>query len=317
MRTRPQQRGEERKMQRVILITLTCATLGACTAAVGTQDESLLNAPVDTTHKFDVGVCGKGLKADGVTCAGSKCSGTLIADNVVLTARHCVDAIAYQDAFCDSQFVGPLAAAMPVVTTSDSVKSPTAKWYTVQSIAREQTAGLCSDDVVLLTLGSKVPVSEARPARVDASKDYAKHPPTSVAIVGRGIVTDTPDGTDDGGLVRRILTNIPFVCATDDPAQPCNVVDFSSPPSNMFASPPAYFVIGASTDSGDSGSGVFDQKHFDQPSRAVFGVTSAGTYAEDFTPNFGLISRIDTHKDLIRGALHQAGHDDIGVEGDE
>ena len=292
-------------------VSLCLCVLASCNAAtenVGQDTEALLNAPLDTTHKFDVGVCAKGLRADG-TCKGGRCSGTLIAENVVLTARHCIQNIAYADPWCASTFTDPLSTLPTLVTTSDSVDVGTPKWYTVASALVEPSAGLCSDDVAVLILATSVPASEAQPVRVNVTKDYAMHWPKSVAIVGRGGTADSLEtGVVRDGLMRRILENIPFVCATNDATKPCNIVDFSSPPTNAFASGTDYFVIGASTVGGDSGSGVFDQKHFNKASRSVIGVTSAGTYGEDLTPNYGLISRIDTHKALIRDALGQAKH---------
>lgn len=287
----------------------------ACSAPSAPDDvrsvgADLLGAPVDPGHTFDVGVCAKGTKADG-TCAGGRCSGTLIASNVVLTARHCIDDIAYANDWCASTFTTPLSTATTLVTTSDSVRVGAPKWYPVKTRLVPQATTICANDLAILILESDVPGSEAKPVRVDASVDYAKHPPTSVAIVGRGGIVESMDGTfDSGNGLRRVLENVPFDCATNDPNAPCNVVDYSSPPSNMFASPPSYFVIGASLASGDSGSGVFDQKHFRTNGRlAVIGVSAAGTWGADGLPNHGLVSRLDTHKAFIKSALRQAGHE--------
>lgn len=308
-------------MLRAISAAVVCLVgVSACSApssptgdqpGVRTTDQGLIAAPVDPGHTFDVGVCANGLKANG-TCAGGRCSGTLIAPNAVLTARHCIDNIAYANDWCASTFTTPLSTATTLVTTSDSVRIGTPKWYEVQTRLVPSNDTICTDDIAILILKDDVPASEATPVRVDASYDYAKHPPTSVAIVGRGGIAQAMDGTfDNGNGLRRVLENIPFVCATDDPNAPCNVVDYSSPPTNTFASPPSYYVIGASVISGDSGSGVFDQKHFATNGRlAVMGVTAAGTWGADGLPNYGLISRLDTHKAFIKNALLQAGHGD-------
>lgn len=313
----------------LVASALSFGALGACNAAPPSADDSgsharnqgdvgvshapLLGAPVDPGHTFDVGVCAKGTKADG-TCAGGRCSGTLVGRNVVLTARHCVHDIAYADDWCASTFTGPLSSATTLVTTSDSVRIGTPKWYEVATTLVPPNNALCSDDLAVLILATPVPAYEASPVRVDASRDYAKHPPSSVAIVGRGAVAENMDGTvfDTGNGLRRILENVPFVCGTDDPSAPCNLVDYSSPPTNMFASPPSYLVIGPALGSGDSGSGVFDQRNFDHTLfPAIIGVSAAVTWGADGFTDFGLVSRLDTHKAFLRDSLRQAGCEDL------
>jgi hypothetical protein len=311
---------EKVNMPRAILSAILClAGLSACSASsspsgdareMRAANEHLLGAPADPGHTFDVGVCAMGTKADG-TCAGGRCSGTLIASNVVLTARHCIDDIAYANDWCASTFTTPLSSKTTLVTTSDSVRIGAPKWYEVQKRLVPANNTLCGDDLAILILATDVPASEANPVRVDPSFDYAKHPPTSVAVVGRGGIAEAIDGTfDNGSGLRRVLENIPFVCATNSANAPCNVVDYSSPPTNMFASPPSYYVIGASLASGDSGSGVFNQDHFHTNGRlAVMGVSVAGTWAADGLPNYGLVLRLDGHKGFIKDALLAAGHE--------
>ena len=108
---------------------------------------------------------------------------------------------------------------------------------------------------------------------------------------------------DDGGLQRRVQQHIPVQCAVDG-IDVCQVVDYSSPPSNQFTSPAGYLVIGGSVSPGDSGSGVFDQRDFGTPT--VIGVTSAATFGADGGLNHGLITRLDTHRDFLLDGMRRA-----------
>ena len=157
----------------------------------------LINAPLDPGHKFDVGICKGSLVPEGEpfagTCGvGEICSGTLIAPNVVLTARHCVSEIDVHADYCDSRFVGALPG-QTLVTTSSSVLVGTPKWYQVTSEHFPTEDRYCSGDVALLILAERVPAREARPAGVNLRRDFASRPPRSVAIVGRGIIDWTID----------------------------------------------------------------------------------------------------------------------------
>lgn len=297
-----------------ILAALACGCSSATPDADGTLGEArsdLLGAPVDAHHKWDVGICSGPLSGgDTGTCTKKRCSGTLVAPNVVLTAQHCVYGIDYAEAWCDSTFNGkPLTSATVRVTTADSVVVGTPSWTAVSEIHVPGNK-LCQDDIALLVLDGSIPWSEAFPVRMSLGRDVSKSTPSEVAIVGRGVIADSLDlstGVEtkvDGDLMRRVLEHVPFVCASSSAAG-CDVVDYSSPPTNMFKAPPSYFVIGASVTSGDSGSGVFDQRLFHLfPS--VIGITSAGTWDANGQPNFGLVTRLDIHKDFIKQTMKDA-----------
>lgn len=306
------------------MIVACSVVAAACASApesetTQTQDE-LINGQLDSAHKFDVGICAGPLVEAGLpnegTCARLRCSGTLIAPNLVLTARHCVSAIDQAGpGFCDGRFGAALGPTIRI-TTSESTRVGTPKWYTVKEQLFPAGNALCADDLALLVLDSAVPSAEARPATVSLFRNVAKAPPRKTVVVGRGVISEVLDLTTfatttvSGDFKRRILRDIPFDCATDDASKPCVTEDYSSPPTNSFDSPPGYFVIGQSTTGGDSGSGVFDQRWFDlsfaiwRP--AVLGVVSAGTYGSDGVPNHGLITRLDGHRAYILNGLRRA-----------
>ena len=290
----------------------------ACTDAVeprGQASSSLIGADPDPAHRFAVGICIGDLVAEGQpgagTCAGAACSGTLIAPNLVLTAHHCLRQIAFADPFCESTFTDDPFGSPVQVTVSSSVRVGNPIWLQVRSALLPPGRGVCSDDVALLILAEPVPSRVAQPVQVDVTRDLVLDPPSEVAIVGRGAINEFLDLAtgmlieEDGHLERRLREHIPFQCAANG-IETCDLVDYSSPPSNLFASPAGYLVIGSSVAPGDSGSGVFDQDQFEDERPSVIGVTSAVTFGPDGLLNHGLVTRLDTHREFVLDGMRQA-----------
>lgn len=275
---------------------LAVASTGSCSPApVPAPPEEITSSSAPVTggadtdlYPFAVSVCVPPTTKSNCNA----CSGTLIAPNLVMTARHCLFQTPGQVDCATSTFGAALGAenAIWVGTSSNALQSAVG-WHQSKKVFVPTKTGACGNDIALVVLADMIPAAEATPVEPAVQfplTDHARYA-TDFTVLGYGLT----NGCSGNAGRRRIRENIRVRCLPGDPAIACPV-----------GQAPEEMVVGAGLCPGDSGSGDFEQTSFDSGKPVVFGISvrSGGGH-------IGIATRTDAWRDLIVQAATFAAAD--------
>lgn len=157
--------------------------------------EAIVGGQPDTTSHAVIGI---------ITREGELCSGSLILPNLVLTARHCVAALASDSVQCGVSMFGAVHPASDFAISwdanlRDNIDDSTV--YRASSVRVPPDPGVCGNDIALIELSTNVPADQAVPIvpRIDS-------PPATNEVfnaVGYGITNPNDQSGSTAGQRMR------------------------------------------------------------------------------------------------------------------
>jgi MYXO-CTERM domain-containing protein len=280
----------------IALLSLSCGAPPPADRTASTSS-AIQGGQADTTHTFVVGVLAQ--LGGGVS---GLCTGTLLAPNLAVTARHCIAPPAGATVDCKSATFGTQVAASQVnvidTSTFDQTNPDPTQLVPVAEIVTPQPQLICGNDIAVLILGRSIQIGAyAEPSLIPPMTDHNAYS-TSVTEIGYGL--DSPTDMNSAGI-RRMRENVGLVCIPND----SSFNDCFSDSALKSAMSANEFQSGDGTCEGDSGSSAFDQKNADAGKWISFGVLSRGA-TQGSTCSTAVYTRFDAWTSLLVGAAQKA-----------
>jgi V8-like Glu-specific endopeptidase len=281
--------------------------IAGCNSGEGTAYERTASStsPIqggtaDTTDDFVVAVVAQG-SAHGF----AECSGSLIAPNLVATARHCVASVTSRAVDCSITAFGSVAAVNTIAVTTDPDLSTATQFYGVAQVIVPSGAGetsFCGNDLALLLLNQSIVLPKYVTPIIDPPMTDHSAYSTTITAIGYGITSPT-DTTGQSAGIRRIRENIDLACIPNDKT----IFNCLEDPSQAEFLSAKEFEASGGTCEGDSGSGAFEQRSFDAGNWMSFGVLSrGGTDADSAMCVSAVYTRFDAWGSLLANTAAEA-----------
>lgn len=267
-------------------LAIACGDADARVEKTGKASSAVQGGSLDTNaaYNFAVGIANR---------YGGVCSGTLIAPNLVLTARHCVvPPDGNEGVTCRDTFGKNVAPSALGITTSSNLYR-TRDYYQAKEIITPTDAGFCGNDIALVILEESIPASEAVPATPVVQFSMTDRSKIGSKVVALGYGITSPTANDSGQ--RRKREDIEIMCIPGDDSRECSGSMASMVDSDK------EFVTEGWVCSGDSGGGAFEQSSFAAGTPYVLGALSRGPQTDEECLA-AIYTRTDAHAEMIIAA---------------